>query len=53
MRAVLGEAGGLIGLLGEADRTERASLYQALGLSLRYEKEAPTGGGELVRARLS
>lgn len=51
VRAVLSEAGGLIGLLGEADRAERASLYQALGLSLRYEKEAPTGR-ELVRARL-
>ena len=51
VRAALTEAGGLITLLWEADRTERASLYGALGLSLRYEKEAPTGR-EVVRARL-
>ena len=51
VRAVLSEAGGLVNVLGEADRVERASLYQALGLSLRYEKETPTGQ-ELVRARL-
>jgi len=51
VRAVLTEAGGLVKLLEEADRVERASLYQSLGLSLRYEKEAPTGP-ELVRARL-
>ena len=51
VRAALTEAGGLVNLLGEADRAERASLYQALGICLRYEKEAPTGR-ELVRARL-
>jgi hypothetical protein len=39
VRAVLREAGGLINISGEADRAERASLYRALGLSLRYEKK--------------
>ena len=51
VRAVLGNARDLLTLLEAADRTERANLYQTLGLSLRYEKEAPTGR-ELVRARL-
>lgn len=51
LRAVLTETRGLVKLLGEADRIERAALYRALGLSIRYEKEAPTGR-ELVRAQL-
>jgi hypothetical protein len=51
VRAVLTEARGLVKLLDAADRIERAALYRALGLSLRYEKEAPTGR-ELIRARL-
>src|SRR5207245_6016080 len=42
-RAVIVDAGGLVGLLDAADRLERAALYGALGLTLRYEKEAPTG----------
>ena len=49
--AVLTEARGLVELLGEADRIERAALYRALGLSIKYEKEAPTRR-ELVRAQL-
>ncbi len=51
VRAVIADAGGLVGLLDAADRSERAVLYGALGLTLRYEKEAPTGR-ELVRVRL-
>ena len=49
--AALTEAGGLVGLLQRAERDERAALYRALGLSLRYEKEAATGL-ERVHARL-
>lgn len=45
------EAGGLIQLLDTAGRTERAEMYSALGLTLRYEKTAATGQ-ERVHARL-
>jgi len=41
----------MVELLQRADRAERTALYQALGLSLRYEKEAATGV-ERVHARL-
>jgi site-specific DNA recombinase len=51
VRAALTEAGGLIQLLDSAGRTERAEMYRALGLSLRYEKTAATGQ-ERVHARL-
>ena len=51
VRAVLTETHGLVQLLAAADRTNRAALYRALGLSLQYEKEHPTER-ELVRARL-
>ena len=51
VRAVLTETRGLVPLLAAADRTDRADLYRTLGLSLQYEKEAPTGR-ELVRVRL-
>ena len=45
LRAVLTETRGLVKLLGEADRIERAALYRALGLSIRYEK-----GGHRISA---
>ena len=45
------EAGGIVGLLATADRTDRAALYQALGLKLTYEREAATGQ-ERVHAQL-
>jgi hypothetical protein len=51
VRSLLTGARALVELLGSAERTERAALYRALGLSLRYEKEAPTGR-EIVHARL-
>ena len=47
----LTQAGGLVTLRSDADRADRTALYRALGLSLRYEKEAPTGQ-ERVHARL-
>lgn len=43
MRDALTAAGGLVTILADADRADRAALYRALGLSLRYEKQAPTG----------
>ncbi len=43
VRLAFAEAGGIVGLLRECDRTERAELYKAFGLSLTYEKEAATG----------
>lgn len=51
IRAALTEAGGLIRLLQRANRVDRAALYRALRLSLRYEKEAATGQ-EKIHARL-
>lgn len=51
VRDALTAAGGLVAILASADRTERAALYRALGLTLRYEKEAPTGE-ERVHVRL-
>ena len=50
VRGAITDAGGLVGLLAVAERTERAALYRALGLRLTYEKQ--TTGQELVRARL-
>ena len=50
IRAAIAEAGGLVGLLADADRADRAALYQALCIQLRYEKERPTGR-ELVHVR--
>ena len=50
VRHALTKAGGLVGLLADADRTERTALYQALGIRLTYEKQ--TTGQELVHARL-
>ena len=50
IRAAIAEAGGLVGLLTDADRADRAALYQALCIQLRYEKERPTGR-ELVHVR--
>jgi hypothetical protein len=53
IKAVIAEAGGLVGLLADADRADRAdraALYQALCIQLRYEKERPTGR-ELVHVR--
>jgi hypothetical protein len=44
VHAVLTETRGLVQLLAAADRTDRAALYRALGLSLRYEKELQPGG---------
>ena len=41
----------LVVMLARADRADRAALYRALGLSLRYEKQAPTGQ-ERVHVRL-
>jgi hypothetical protein len=43
VREALTQAGGLVLMLANADRAERAALYRALGLTLRYEKQAPTG----------
>ncbi|MDX6216445.1 MAG: site-specific recombinase, partial [Frankiales bacterium] len=51
VRAAITEAGGLIRLLDTAGRTDRAEMYRALGLTLRYEKTAATGQ-ERVHARL-
>ena len=42
IRAVLADAGALARLIRDADRIERATLYQTLSLSLSYEKEAAT-----------
>lgn len=54
VRAALLEAEGLIGLLDRADRADRADLYRALGLTLRYNKEAATGVERIhVRSQLS
>lgn len=50
VRAVLGETRDLVQLVRQADRIERAALYQALNLSLRYERKAATGQ-ELVHVR--
>ena len=50
VRQALTSAGGLVGLLAGADRTERTALYQALGIRLTFEKQ--TTGQDLVHARL-
>ncbi|MHB8450702.1 MAG: hypothetical protein ACYDAQ_09700, partial [Mycobacteriales bacterium] len=50
VRATLTTAGGLVYLLARAERTDRAQLCQALGVSLRYERDASTGL-ERVHAR--
>ena len=50
VREAIVVAGGLVGLLDEADRAERTALYRALGLRLSYEKQRT--GRELVHARL-
>jgi hypothetical protein len=50
VRAVLGETRDLVQLVRQADRIERAALYQALNLGLRYERKAATGQ-ELVHVR--
>lgn len=49
---MLGETRDLVQLVRQADRIERAALYQALNLSLRYERKAPTGQ-ELVHVRVA
>lgn len=51
VRDAIGTTARLIRLLDTADRTERAAFYRALGLKVRYVKEAPTGQ-EHVHARL-
>lgn len=51
VRETLAGAGSLVHLLQRADRVDRAKLYQALGISLRYTKEAATGL-EVIQARL-
>lgn len=51
VRRAIGDAGALVQLLSAADRANRAELYRALGIQLRYVKEAPTGL-ERVQARL-
>ena len=38
VRAVLTETSCLVQILTAADRTDRATLYRALGLRLQYEK---------------
>lgn len=50
VREALHEFHGIVGLLEGASRTDRADLYQRLGLELEYEREAATGR-EIVRAR--
>lgn len=51
VRQALTTAGGLVAVLASADRADRAALYRALGLTLRYEKQAPTGE-ERIHVRL-
>ena len=51
VRDTLTQAGGLVLMLARSGRGERDALYRALGVSLRYEKQAPTGQGR-VHARL-
>lgn len=51
IRAALTQAGGLVRLLQDAGRVDRAALYRALRLNVRYEKQASTGV-ERVHARL-
>lgn len=51
VRQALGSAGQVMQLLDAADRVARTELYRALGLQLRYTKEAATGR-ERVHARL-
>lgn len=43
IRLAIAEADGLVGLLRDADRTERATLYCALGVTLTYEKKLQPG----------
>lgn len=50
VRRALAHAGGPLDVLTGADRTDRAALYRALGISLRYEKDTATGL-ERVHAR--
>lgn len=50
VRAVLSDADDLVQLQHTADRIGRAGVYQSFGISLKYEREAATGG-ELVRVR--
>ena len=42
VRGALTAAGGLVGLLKTADRTQRAKLYTELGLAIDYQREAAT-----------
>ena len=51
VRDAIGSAADLVWLLKTANRADRAELYRALGLRLRYTREAATGN-ELVHARL-
>jgi site-specific DNA recombinase len=51
VNAVLTETGGLVGLLRDADRTEKAKLYADLNLSIEYQREAATER-LLVRSQL-
>ncbi len=50
-RSAVSRAGDLVRLLRTADRTVRTALYSALGLTISYTREAPTGL-ERVHARL-
>ena len=49
VQSALLDAGGLIGLLGVADRAHRASLYGSLGLGVEYHRDDL---GERVRAKV-
>lgn len=51
VRQAIGAAGDLVRLLEAADRADRAELYRALGVQLRYIREAATGL-DRVQARL-
>lgn len=50
VRQALIQANGLVGLLAEAPRPDRAELYRSLGLSMRYRRNTATGQ-EVILAR--
>jgi len=52
VRAALTNAGGLVGLLHDADRSQRTKLYTALGITIDYQRDTATER-MLVRSQLS
>ena len=51
IRDAVSSAAHFVRLLKTAERTDRTALYRALGVQLRYKREAPTGL-ETIQARL-